>query len=39
MANGAAVTFPAQPSGAIYPLRVRRVDAAGTSAGWIVALG
>lgn len=39
MADGAKVTFPALPGGAIYPLRVARVHASGTSASGIVALG
>ena len=38
MQGGAEVTFAAVPAGALLPLRVRRVLAAGTSATAIVAL-
>jgi len=39
MADGDVVTLEALPGGAIYPLRVGRVHASGTSAGSVVALG
>jgi hypothetical protein len=38
MQSGAEVTFAAVPAGALLPLRVKRVLAAGTSATAIVAL-